>query len=452
LIKARLKLKKQKRDFAGNSERDFSPHLLDIIKERPSPLPRAVLYGLMVFLGLLFVWALFGRLDVIVRASGTLVPKTRLQVVQPLEGGRVAKILVHEGELVQAGQVLVLMDSHLSEADTHKLENEVSRDKLQLRRIDAELHDADFKQQDDDPRLFEEVYAQFQTNRAAYRQTLSQLNAVAMQASEDIAGAKEERYRLGQALQVYKQTEAAYLKLEPKGYVSRLDVLEKRRQRIEAERDYKVQAYKISSLKAKMDETHSRIASLDSDYRKELLDSRSELEAKLDKLNQELRKQQYRNKLMALKAPQTSYVQNLATHTPGSIAPSGTVLLTLVPVNEPLEAEVLINNEDIGFVHPGQTAKIKLSSYEFQRYGTIDSSVFRISPDAIQQDEDSKKGHYAYKLLLALKRQSLEHDGHEYRLKPGMQVSAEVNVGSRTVMDFILSPIQKTLDEAATER
>jgi HlyD family secretion protein len=159
-------------------------------------------------------------------------------------------------------------------------------------------------------------------------------------------------------------------------------------------------------------------------------------------------------------------VKDLATHTPGTVVSPGTVIATIVPHNEPLLAEVWVANLDAGFVVPRQDAKIKLAAYPFQQYGMLDGSVRTVSADASDKAGDNgnlpkandtevpstAQSQLSYRTLVELKASELESKGQRFKLTPGMQVSAEINLGTRTVLQYMLSPIQKNLHEAWRER
>lgn len=126
--------------------------------------------------------------------------------------------------------------------------------------------------------------------------------------------------------------------------------------------------------------------------------------------------------------------------------------MTLVPENDPLEAEVWVSQVDAGFVHPGQQVRIKLTAYSFQRDGMLDGKVDQISPDAVDPEEAIRLGTRGYRATITLRGNELEsYTGKRYKLAPGMQVSAEINLGSRSVIEYLLSPIRKTVDEAGRE-
>ena len=438
---------------------DFSPRILNVVEQPPSPLPRLMLRLIGLLLIGLMVWAAIGELDIVARAEGKLIPQTRLKVIQPFEGGRIEKILVHEGQHVQAGQSLMIMDMHLSGADTQKLETELAGTRLQLRRIEAELGATTFERQPGDvPEQFDTAFAQYQSHKKLYQTTLAEQEAVLEQKQRELDAENVVRNKLEDILPILQETEVTYQKLGQDGYAAKLLVLEKQRARIEVENDLKAQGYVIQSLTARLREMQEKIRSIKSAYHQQLYDEKVSLSKHLAQLDQDYVKQQYRNTLMELKAPQDGVVMDLVTHTEGTVIPSGSVVMRLVPLNEPLNAEVFVTNKDVGFVIPGQTARIKLTSYQFQKYGMVDAHVERVSADAAEKPEASgalqthQPQSLTYRTLLKLDKQQLERGGQTFGLRPGMHVTAEIKLGKRTVLEYLLSPIQKTLAEAGTER
>ncbi len=184
-----------------------------------------------------------------------------------------------------------------------------------------------------------------------------------------------------------------------------------------------------------------------------------EAQAQLDKLAKELEKQQHRRELLELKAPQGGVIKDLATHTAGTVVQPGTVLASLVPREEKLKAEVWVSNEDIGFVRPGQPVKLKFATYPFQKYGMGRGTVEHVSADAQSEEEARDRGWpgagqrpLRYKALVALEANALEMDGAKYPLSVGMQTTAEILLGDRTVAEYLLSPVKKAWHEAGRER
>ena len=155
-----------------------------------------------------------------------------------------------------------------------------------------------------------------------------------------------------------------------------------------------------------------------------------------------------------LRAPADGVVKDLATQTSGAVLAPGTVLMTLVPDGEALVAEVWLANQDAGFVAGGQSAKLKLASFPFQRYGMLDARVARVSADSTERTGEAAKsgGNYAYRAQLEPATQQLRLGEARHALLPGMQVTAEIKLAERTVLEYVLSPIQKVAAEAGRER
>lgn len=441
---------------------DFAPVILRLQEAAPSPLPRLLLYLLLALVAAVIVWAAVGRLDIIAIAPGRIVPQNYLQIVQPAESGIVKELLVREGDRVEAGQVLARMDRRFSEADKRTLENELAMKRLQLRRIDAELAGTPLVTRANEPQeLFAQVDAQFRARRRAHLDQLETERAQLRKGVQDLRAAEEIAAKLERSLPIAIEQEQSYEKLVREGFANRLAYLEKQRERIGMEQDLKAQQFAIASLRATVEQATNRVAQFQSAYREALQNERVEAQAQLHRLRQELDKQTARFELQELRAPQDGVVKDLATHTVGAVMQPGTVLLTLVPVNEPLQAEVWVGHEDAGFVRAGRPAKVKLAAYPFQKYGMVPGQVRRISPDATDAsngrgDRRAAAGGAAsgsgYRALVSLEVAYLEADGKRYSLSPGMQVTAEINLGTRTVLEYLLSPVRRTLHEAGRER
>jgi HlyD family secretion protein len=439
----------------------FSPEAL-AIEERPaSPLPRFILRACGGLFAVLVVWAAFGKLDVVAVAEGKLVPASYLKIVQPAEQGIVREILVREGERVAAGQLLMRMDAKLADADLSVVRQELARRRLQLRRVDAELAGAPLTQEaDDPPRLYTEVAAQSAVNRRALEDALGQERSVLERARQSHAAALEVKAKLEQTLPHYRAQERAFAKLSKEGYAGSLLAQEKQRERIEKERDLQAQIHAIRSAKATIAQSEQRLTQIQSEYEQRLQTERIDASAQVQRLEQELAKQEHRQELLELRATHAGFVKDLATHTPGTVVSPGTVIMTLVPADEQLRAEVWLSNQDVGFVHAGQAAKVKLTAFTFQKYGMLDGKVARVSADAAEQAPGAggAKGDLqrpvglAYKTLVDLTAQHLDSDGRRYELAPGMHVTAEIKLGERTVLEYLLSPVQKAFHEAGRER
>lgn len=450
--------------FGGeeNGYHDFSPPLLRLQDKPPNPLGRKILWALLGLLAALLIWALIGRLDIVAVAEGKLIPESYVKIVQPAESGIVKDILVKEGESVKAGQVLMRMDTLITDADTQSVEGEYQRKRLTLRRIQAELSGQPFHaEKDDPPALAEDIAAQYRANRTAFEATLAEERSRLVKARQEMAAAQQVKRKLEETLPHYREQDKAYEKLVKDGFAGALMGSDKKRERLEKEQELQTQGFLIESAKASILQSEKKLAQIDSDYRRQLHAERNEVQGQLDKLAQEVTKQEHKQKLLELKASQDGVVKDLATHTSGTVVQPGTVLLTLVPKDETLRAEVWVSNEDIGFVREGQRVKLKFAAFPFQKYGMAEGIVEHVSADAAdtntgggntQNDPAKKNQPLVYKALVTLKQMTLEMDQQRFQLSAGMQTSAEIWLGDRTVMEYLLSPVRKAWHEAGRER
>lgn len=437
------------------AEQDFSPSILILQREPPSPLPRVVLWTVILLVVAVAVWAVFGSLDVVATAEGRLVPASQIRIVQPVEGGAVAELLVREGDSVRAGQVVARMDVLAAEADARTVAAEHALKRLQLRRIEAELSGRSLARSAEDPQsLFAQVEAQRDARVRAYENSLAEERAAIARARREMQAAAETRGKLAAALPHLREQERAFEQLARDGFAGKLMQQQRTRERIEAEQDVRAQEHKVEGARAAIEQSERRMAQLTANYHAQLRSERVETENQATRLAQESDKLAHRRRVAELRAPADGTIKELATHTPGSVLAPGSVLMTLVPKDEKLVAEVWLQNHDAGFVRAGQAARLKFAAYPFQKYGMVDGRVLRISADASERPlaDRARPAGFAYRAMVELDAPELRSGQGRHPLLPGMQLTAEVRISERSVLEYLLSPIQKVAHEAGRER
>jgi hemolysin D len=444
---------------------DFAPGLLAIQESPPSRMPRAVMYAVTLLLALLLIWAAVGHLDIVASAEGKLVPETYLKLVQPADAGIVKEILVREGERVSAGQVLLRLDAQDAQADAARLGTDLALRSLQLRRIDAELTGTRLRRlPNDPPDLLAQVESQYRERHQTYLDSLGQVDEQLRKTQRDYDAGSAVLNKLQQTNPILKSQSDAYTGLGGEGYVPKVTVSDKQRAYIENQQDLLAQTSTVEGLSAAVSGAGQLVRQTRSKYRSDLENERVEANGEYQKLQQDVAKQAHRSNLLELRAPEAGIVKDLATHTVGTVVSTGTVLLSIVPEQEPLVAEVLIRNDDVGFVHPHQKVKIKLAAYPFQKYGLLDGQILQVWPDASDANSSNGQNDHSgggaapadsvtgFKALVSLDRQALTTAGESLTLVAGMQVIAEIREGRRTVLQYLLSPIQGALHDGGRER
>lgn len=437
---------------------DFAPDLLAIQEQPPSRLPRTVGYVTAGLFGVLLAWVTWAELDIIAAAEGRLVPRNYSRVVQPAEGGVVREVLVRDGDEVKAGQLLLRMDATTASADMGMLKADAAVKELSLRRIDAELKGQALRiESHDPPEVAAQVLAQHRARRQSYMDAVAQEQATLARASHDLAGARQQLAKLRATVPLYQRSASSFERLVKEGFVSELGANDKIREKIEKEQELKTQDSVVAALVSAVEQSSKKLDQIKSNYQSQLLGERLELQGQQTKTASEIQKQAYRSQLLELRAPVDGTVKDMATYTLGAVVQPGTVLLNLVPKNEQLYAEVAIRNDDVGFVVPGQAAKIKLQAYPFQKYGLLAGTVEIVSADSSANDPQKAsslgQNPQSYKALVKLASQELRANSNELlKLSPGMLVQAEIHQGHRTVLEYLISPVQRVVQEAGRER
>ena len=422
-----------------------------------------MLWTLLALLASTLLWAALAPLDIVAVAEGKLVPFGYLKIAQAAEQGVIVEVTVREGERVAHGQLLARMDTALLAADARALSAEYHAKRLVLRRVDAQLAGSTLsRERDDPPNAYHRAETQLLAYVRAHENALAQERTVLERARHDLAAAEEVKTKLLHVLPHYREQESAFEKLARDGFAGRLMHSERRAHLIEKEQDLRSQEFLIAAARATIAQSESRLAQIMADYRKQLQAERSEAAPQVERLREEIAKLAHRQGMFELRAPQDGVVKDVATHTPGTVVAPGTILMTLVPEGA-LRAEVWVANDDVGFVRSGQKAQIKIAAFPFQKYGMVGGAVAQLAADSTEAPNpnirsagltgrDRPTGALAFRALVDLDRQILELDGRHYPLLPGMQVTAEVNLGTRTVLEYLVSPLVKAFHEAGRER
>lgn len=393
------------------------------------------------------LWATLADLDIVVTAQGKLVPVNFVQVAQPAESGIVRRVLVADGDTVKAGQPLVEMDPVFAQADSKSAEAEASLLRQQLARITAEQSGATLAVTDP------QVLSDYLARRAAYQALCAEAQSALALARAELETARQRMAKAGQLAPVARQQAAMLEKLEASGFVSKAALNDKRLGQIEAEQEEQVQARAVAAAEAAVRQAQAALARVDADYRRQLAAERTDITARLAQAEATLSKSAHREALTVLRAPVAGVVTGLFVKSANQVVGAGTVLLSLVPQGEPLRFEGWMRNEDSAFVTPDMPAKVKLSAYPFQKYGWLEGSVTWLGVDSeTPESMRNVSGEPLFYRVRVEVPQALLGKQGGHPLKPGMQAIADVQIGTRTPFEYLISPVRKVALESARER
>lgn len=394
------------------------------------------------------LWAAFGRIDIVVQAQGKLVPASLVKVSQPVEAGPVVELLVRDGQAVKAGELLARLDSTQSTKDSEALRAETTLSKARLAALDAAL------QGQGTSTGHAAVDAEFRLRLVAYSESLLAAQSALAKARAELMATQQSQTKQERTLELAERSETAHASLKDQGFVSEIAYQDKLKERIEREQDARTLAASARGNAAAVAQAEASLASVTSEFRKQLAQERTQVLAQLQRPEAELGKAVHRTVLTEVRAPVAGVVNSLSVRAAGQVVAAGAPLMTIVPADEELIAEAWVRNEDVGFVSPGMPVKVKLAAFPFQKYGWLDGEVAWVGADAETPEamRNFQGEPLFYKARVALKAQGLTRDGKNFAAKPGMQAVVDVQLGERTLLEYLTSPLKKAVLEAARER
>ena len=403
---------------------DFKPIITEIEDRPTNPLGMLFLWTIIALMVTTVLGLIFLKIDVVVTARGKIVPRGDVKIVQPLETGVVTRIHVKEGDYVQEGAVLLEIDPSVDTADLAGKEQNLKYSQLSLDRINAVLAERSFNPVNEG-QSSEVIRAQ----QAYFRAQRNALNAL----EEEIAS-------LDRILTMTLEDEKRQEALVDIGALAENRYLDKVRERMNLERERKSKSGQIEQLRERLLAEYSAN-----------VQGKNSLQAEVSSLR-------FKQEKRFIVAPVTGYVHLLPVKTIGGVVTTAQPVAGIVPEDTPLEVHAVIMNKDIGYLREGHRCVVKVDTYDFQKYGTIAGAVEVINPYVVEEQErnnaatqEQETGGYPIRVKL-LSETLQTKNGDVYKVKPGMSVTAEVNVGKRRVIELFLFPIIRYLDEGLKVR
>ena len=438
-------------------EIEFLPAHLEVRDKPLSPAPLWVARLIVVFGLLALAWSVWGQVEIVVSASGKIVPSGRSKVIQPLEPGLIKRIAVRDGDQVRQGDLLVELDATSVGADFSRTQGELASAQLSAARAQALLQAQELAHSE--PRLpmvqgateaqrSEQLgLARAQLNE--HRARRDALQAELAQRRAELASAREVLARSEQALPLVRERAANFKALLEQQLVSRHAFMEREQDRLEREGELATHRARIAEAEAGVQRQLRQIDSLDTEFRRSAQELLNTSRQQVSLSQSETVKSRQRDTLTRLTAPIDGVVQQLVIHTTGGVVQSAQVLMVIVPQEDHIEIEAWVENRDVGFVKTGQRVAVKVEAYPYTRFGLVEGTVNLVSSDAVQ---DEKRGPIFQTRIKVNTRELLLKDGSKLPLSPGMAVTADIATGQRSLISYFLSPLQALASESLRER
>jgi hemolysin D len=372
-----------------------------------------------------------------------------------METATVKAIHVIDGQVVRAGDPLIDLDATNSAADQSRVEADLLTAQLDAARAQAFLQAVQRGQIGmitpisgaDGARITDER-SRLDGELAEYHAKLARLEAEISHHQAELQTTRELVEKLMLTAPIAQRRAEDYKNLLEKNFISKHGYLEKEQVRIETEGDLAAQRARLLEIQAALETARRERTAFTAEAVRIRHDQLNEAQIKIRQLTQEQLKADQHMRLMTLTAPVDGTVQQLTIHTIGGVVTPAQALLAVVPHENALEAEVMVENKDIGFVFAGQTVEVKLETFPFTKYGTIPGKVDFVSNDAAS---DEKRG-LIYPARVKLARATMQVENKTVNLSPGMAVTVEIKTGSRRVIEYFLSPLLQYKSESLRER
>lgn len=429
------------------------PNRLDqIVAAYPLPTWRPLAWPVMGLVGLLLIWAKFAQLDEVALASGEVVPQGKVKVVQHLEGGIIESIFVTEGAKVKEGQSLVQLDLGSAEANRAELQVRLDSSILERARLEAEaVGETPRFPRDVAERRPAQLAAEINNYEARKKQLASKLSVLREQVRQkelEVDELDARRRAAARNLKLSQERRTMSQGLLSQGLTPKMEHLQ-----LEAETE-KLQG-ELNSLdsavpraKAAIMESKERVMAEENAFRREAREELGKSEQAIGRVRELLNEATRVGSRAEIKSPIDGIVKNMRYHTIGGVVKAGEPIMEIVPIGEKLVIEAKLNPTDRGYVREGQEAMVKVSTYDFARYGGLIGHVTMVAPDSSTDD----KGNPYFRVIAETDKTFLGRDEGDLPIMPGMQAIVEIKTGSKSVMEYLVKPVLKLRHEAFRER
>ncbi len=445
-------------EVAKESEENAAAEEMEYISDRNAAMlmktpkgGRFLIYTMVIALLTFLIWASIAPLAEITRGMGSVIPSQRLQVIQNLEGGILEAIFVEEGAMVKAGQPLMQLDDTRFVSNYRESAVEYYSELARAARLKAELSGKplkfpeqlegyeDYVNRERD--IFEKRYAGLKTQLEIASKQLSQ-------ARQELLSTKTQLEFLSTSHELGEEELALTEPLTKQGVVSRVELIQLKQRVNDLASEKSMTELSIPKLEAMYQEQRARYQELTLKFREDVVQELKEAEVRLDQLSESNNALQDKVERTMIRSPLDGIVKKIHINTIGGVVQPGMDMIEIVPIEDTLLVEAQISPKDIGFLHEGMEAVVKLTAYDFAIYGGLDGTLEHISADTIKDE----KGESFYIVHIRTNKTSLGTEDKPLEIIPGMRTNVDIITGEKTLMSYLLKPILKAKQNALTER
>lgn len=435
-------------------ETEFLPAILEVTETPPSPVGRMVMWTILLLIVCGLLWSCIGTINEVAVATGKVIPNGQVKTIQSKNKGIIKNIYVTEGQFVKAGDVLVEMDPTTSSADLDSLKKRAAYLQLDIERLTAELSGEPFNPVKTPELTDRDIAAQISLYTSRRSQHEAERNAAEMAVRQKQSALQSEQIgyeKYAGVTEISQEKERRLRQLVEQNAIAEFQLLEQVAKNIEYTKLTEAQLDVIAKAQAELAEANERLANVDAAYQKDIMTSLVESRKDYYAFEEEIKKAEEDSRMATIVAPVDGRVNELAVHTIGGIVTDAQSLMSIVPEGTEMELEVWADNKDIGFIKIDQIAEVKIDTFNFQKFGVVEAVVAEISPDAFTDNRDLERDK-KFRLLLTLNKESVQVHDEEVGLMPGMNVTAEIKIREKKIIDFFLDPFRKYTSEALRER
>lgn len=416
------------------------------------PMAYLVSLGVIVFFVAFFIWASFANLDEVTRGQGSVVPSQRVQVIQNLEGGVLQDIKVREGDIVNKDDTLAVIDNTGTKATVQDMQIKVLEHRAAISRLEAESADLPLVFPPDliaeSPEIVEHEKAVFLSRQNQHKQEEAALASVLEQRRLDIEEMEGRKKTLSDSLKIAEQRRDNAKPLVERKVFSLQDYLVLEQQVTDLRGELSNVAVAIPRAERAEQEAAERLQQRKAEIHSEALGELTKIRTELATLQATLQGREDVLSRTAVRSPVRGIVKKIYITTNGGVVKPAEPIMEIVPLDDTLLIEARIRPSDIAFVKVGQKAMVKISTFDFSRFGGLEATVVHVGADTLED----KKGETYYQVRLKTEKNAIVYQGVEHAISPGMVATVDILTNKKTVLDYLLKPIFKAKQDAFTER